>query len=106
MERVPLPPAISGSWEDVFHQVNSEDQLLIFESTNQMEGMAEPRGRRAVGVFLSREMRIRELRTDNPFPALRRRGPLRRNACRASGASRPDLRRGEAAGNLSNLPLI
>ncbi|MDB5386294.1 MAG: protein-L-isoaspartate O-methyltransferase [Planctomycetaceae bacterium] len=50
MERMPLPPAISGSWDDVLHRVNAEDQLLIFESGNQAPDLAEPRGQRAVGV--------------------------------------------------------
>jgi erythromycin esterase-like protein len=43
-----VPPAISNSWEDIFHQANPIDQLIIFKSHQDL--MSENRGHRAIGV--------------------------------------------------------
>jgi erythromycin esterase-like protein len=43
-----VPPAISNSWEDLFHQANPSDQMIIF-NPNQ-NALNENRGHRAIGV--------------------------------------------------------
>jgi erythromycin esterase len=48
MERMQVPPAREGSWEDVLHRVGEEDKLLIFADAE--DGLVEPRGHRAIGV--------------------------------------------------------
>jgi erythromycin esterase-like protein len=50
MEKMPVPPARPGSWEDVLHQAGSEDKLLLFTEGNGEGPLAEPRGHRAIGV--------------------------------------------------------
>jgi erythromycin esterase-like protein len=43
-----VPQAISNSWEDLFHQASPTDQLIIFNSNEDI--MSENRGHRAIGV--------------------------------------------------------
>ena len=50
VERMTIPPAQEGSWEDVLHDVGEEDKLLIFADAEKEEGLLEPRGHRAIGV--------------------------------------------------------
>lgn len=50
MERMPVPEARSGSWEDVLHRVGEEDKLLIWTEADETDAMMEPRGHRAIGV--------------------------------------------------------
>jgi erythromycin esterase len=48
MERLPMPPARQGSWEDVFHEAGGRDLLLL---TDRLTDQArEWRGHRAIGV--------------------------------------------------------
>jgi erythromycin esterase len=48
MERLPMPPARQGSWEDVFHEAGGRDLLLL---TDRLSDQArERRGHRAIGV--------------------------------------------------------
>ena len=49
MERVPVPPAREGSWEDVLHRAGAADKLLIF-SEGDGAAFRAPRGHRAIGV--------------------------------------------------------
>jgi erythromycin esterase len=49
MERMPVPEARDGSWEDVLHQ-SGEDQLVIFDPDNLSEDICKQRGQRAIGV--------------------------------------------------------
>jgi erythromycin esterase-like protein len=49
MQRIRVPPAREGCWEDVLHRAGGENRLLIF-SENGSEGLLEPRGHRAIGV--------------------------------------------------------
>ncbi len=49
MERMPVPPAREGSWEDVLHRAGEEDKLLVFSDAGE-GGLLEPRGHRAIGV--------------------------------------------------------
>ena len=48
MERMRVPPARGGSWEDVLHHVGEDDKLLIFSEAE--DGLLEPRRHRAIGV--------------------------------------------------------
>jgi erythromycin esterase-like protein len=50
MERMPVPPARPGSWEDVLHRIAPENRLLIFNRDAPSEAMLQPRGHRAIGV--------------------------------------------------------
>ncbi len=49
MERMTVPPAREGSWEDVMHAAGEEDRLLIFSGA-RADGLLEPRAHRAIGV--------------------------------------------------------
>jgi erythromycin esterase len=49
MERMPVPPALEGSWEDALHRAGGEDGLLVFSSP-EVEELLEERGHRAIGV--------------------------------------------------------
>jgi erythromycin esterase len=49
MERMTVPPAREGSWEDVLHRMRAGNQLLIFPEHNGPE-LLDPRGHRAIGV--------------------------------------------------------
>jgi len=48
-QEMEVPPAREGSWEDVFHRAGGGDRLFIF-GPSPAEGMAGPRGHRAIGV--------------------------------------------------------
>lgn len=49
MERMPVPPAREGSWEDIMHRAaGGEDGMLIFEG--EEDEFLEPRAHRAIGV--------------------------------------------------------
>jgi erythromycin esterase-like protein len=48
-EEMRVPPGREDSWEDVLHQVGSDDRLLIFPREASGE-LAEWRGHRAIGV--------------------------------------------------------
>jgi erythromycin esterase len=51
MQRMTLPPARTGSWEEVMHSVGAEDRLLLLDGAARTNAaMLEPRGHRAVGV--------------------------------------------------------
>jgi erythromycin esterase-like protein len=50
MERMRVPPGRRGSWEDVLHQANPVDKLLIFDDEDKSGPMARTRGHRAIGV--------------------------------------------------------
>ena len=48
MQRMPVPPAREGSWENVLHHTGIGDGLLVF---SEPEGeLLEPRAHRAIGV--------------------------------------------------------
>ena len=49
MERMPVPPAQEGSWEDELHAAGEGDKLLVFSGAGE-DGLLEPRGHRAIGV--------------------------------------------------------
>ncbi|HEX6270647.1 MAG TPA: erythromycin esterase family protein [Anaerolineales bacterium] len=55
MERMQVPEARMGSWEDVIHQAGEGDQLLIFDNNKVSDEFRRPRGHRAIGVVYQPE---------------------------------------------------
>jgi erythromycin esterase-like protein len=49
MERMRVPPARDGSWEDALRRASGEDGLLVF-SDPEIEELLEERDHRAIGV--------------------------------------------------------
>jgi erythromycin esterase-like protein len=50
MERMRVPPAREGSWEEVLHRTGAEDRLLLWADADRTPELLEPRGHRAIGV--------------------------------------------------------
>jgi len=50
MERMRVPPARAGSWEDILHRAGPDDQLLLFADRELNAEWLQPRGHRAIGV--------------------------------------------------------
>jgi len=50
MQRMRVPPAQRGSWEDVLHQMGADDKLLLLAEADQTRELLQPRGHRAIGV--------------------------------------------------------
>jgi erythromycin esterase len=52
MERVRVPDARAGSWEDACHRENADDKLMIFsdDADGGIPGLESPRDHRAIGV--------------------------------------------------------
>jgi erythromycin esterase-like protein len=55
MERMPVPPAREGSWEDLLHQAGPDNKLLLLADGEEMRDLREPRGHRAIGVVYDPE---------------------------------------------------
>lgn len=51
MERMPVPEARAGSYEDVFHRADVGDALVRFDGESGNGPLADPRGHRAIGVI-------------------------------------------------------
>ena len=56
-EQLVLPPAIQGSHEEVFHELDSPDFMLNLRS-NRIQLLAEPRLQRTVGIVYRPDMEI------------------------------------------------
>jgi erythromycin esterase-like protein len=50
MERLPVPEAQPGSWEDVLHRAGAENRLLLLDAAHLPGRWLAPRGHRAIGV--------------------------------------------------------
>ena len=50
MERMPVPPAVEGSWEDVLHRAAPDNQLLLLGQAEATRELLQARGHRAIGV--------------------------------------------------------
>lgn len=50
MERMQLPPARDGTYEQLMHEAGTEDRLLVFSEYRNLEPLLDRRGHRAVGV--------------------------------------------------------
>ena len=57
MQRMKVPEARSGSWEDILHQ--NGDQLLLFDKEKLSDEFRAPRGHRAIGVVYQSEFERR-----------------------------------------------
>jgi erythromycin esterase-like protein len=56
MERMVVPPAQRGSWEDVLHQARAANQLLLLHEVRGEELFLQERGQRAIGVVYHPEL--------------------------------------------------
>jgi erythromycin esterase len=56
MERMRVPEARSGSWEDVLHRSSVDDELLLFDQSSISDEFRKPRGHRAIGVVYQPEL--------------------------------------------------
>jgi erythromycin esterase-like protein len=50
MEKMVVPPAQEGSWEDVLHEAGPEGKLLLTAQSGNTSATLAPRGHRAIGV--------------------------------------------------------
>jgi erythromycin esterase-like protein len=52
MQRLPVPPARDGSWEDLLHQSSEGDRLFVFDGSDDggIPGLGQAVDHRAVGV--------------------------------------------------------
>src|SRR5262249_28126141 len=50
MEKMRVPPARAGSWEQILHDLSTEDRLLLLTEAKQTRELVQPRGHRAIGV--------------------------------------------------------
>jgi erythromycin esterase len=50
MERMPVPEAREGSWENILHKSGAGDKLLLLSPDDGNREFLEPRGHRAIGV--------------------------------------------------------
>jgi erythromycin esterase len=52
MQRMRVPEGRAGSWEDLLHRASTEDQLLVFDGSDDggIRGLGEPMEHRAIGV--------------------------------------------------------
>jgi erythromycin esterase-like protein len=55
MERMPVPEAQEGSWEDLLHRAGARDKLLLLAGADEPAAMQDPRGHRAIGVVYNPE---------------------------------------------------
>ena len=49
-ERMPVPQAQEGSWEDLLHRASDRDKLLVLAGADEPAALHEWRGHRAIGV--------------------------------------------------------
>jgi erythromycin esterase-like protein len=50
MQRMRVPPAQEGSWEEILHRTGAENKLLILNETEPTRDLLRSRGHRAIGV--------------------------------------------------------
>ena len=50
IERMEVPPARDGSWEDVLNRVGPGNKLLLLDEARSIDEMKRERGHRAIGV--------------------------------------------------------
>lgn len=55
MQRMPVPPAMRGSWEHVLHEAGAHDKLLLLKDLAADEDASKVRGHRAIGVVYDPE---------------------------------------------------
>lgn len=50
MEKMRVPPARNGSWEDILHRAGPSNKLLLLEAARKSDDFMAVRGHRAIGV--------------------------------------------------------
>ncbi|MHB9132667.1 MAG: erythromycin esterase family protein [Armatimonadota bacterium] len=55
MERMPVPDARGGSWEDILHRAGGNNKLLLLAGLHSETQFLLPRGQRAIGVVYNPE---------------------------------------------------
>jgi erythromycin esterase-like protein len=55
MERMTVPPAREGSWEQILHETDPGDKMLLLDDFRNVRGMDAVRGHRAIGVVYNPE---------------------------------------------------
>lgn len=50
MQKMKVPPAIDGSWEDILHNTGTENKLILSDSLKHCDELWHPLGHRAIGV--------------------------------------------------------
>jgi erythromycin esterase-like protein len=55
MERMSVPRAREGSWEDVLHRAGADDKLILLAPAPLTAELLQPRGHRAIGVVYRSE---------------------------------------------------
>jgi hypothetical protein len=69
MERMKVPEARMGSWEDVLHQARTDDELLLFDQSSISDEFRKPRGHRAIGVVYNRNWKATAIMFQPSFPS-------------------------------------
>jgi erythromycin esterase-like protein len=49
-QRIQVPPAREGSWDEVLHRSSPDDKLLLWTREDETPALLAPRGQRAIGV--------------------------------------------------------
>jgi erythromycin esterase-like protein len=55
LEKMRVPPARPGSWEQILHELSADNRLLLLTQASQTREMVQPRGHRAIGVVYHSE---------------------------------------------------
>lgn len=50
MQKMDVPPAVSGSWEEMLHSINTDDKIILSKDLRHVEALHERIGHRAIGV--------------------------------------------------------
>jgi erythromycin esterase-like protein len=50
LEKMRVPPARPGSWEQILHEISADNKLLLLAQASQTREMVQQRGHRAIGV--------------------------------------------------------
>ena len=50
LEEMQLPPSAEGTWENILHQMNPENKIILSSEIKDQEYLKQPIGHRAVGV--------------------------------------------------------
>jgi len=58
-EKMTVPPAQPGSWEDVLHHASATDKLMLLDEVHDEEAFLRERGHRAIGVVYHPEYEYR-----------------------------------------------
>ncbi|MCJ8164404.1 erythromycin esterase family protein [Pontibacter sp. E15-1] len=54
MQKMEVPPAVEGSWEDMLHRMDDEDKIILAKDLRDVPALQKPIGHRAIGVVYDR----------------------------------------------------